>query len=169
MKKWLSGLLCLFLLASVTGCAANSASSTNFASESAGVPNPLVVYDSVEEAQQALGFSCKVPGVLPAGYAQTLIQTIDNKVLEIEYENAGGDRLTYRTAQKNDDNTDISGDYNSYTQSSELEIGGLAVAAKGNATDLWNLATWVDGDMVYSIGTPAGISTEDLTGMIESL
>lgn len=93
------------------------------------VANPWTDFDTLEEAEKAAGMTITVPdsadGFTPAAY-----RVMDGSLLEIIYENDKGEeglRIRKCVADSTDgENTDISGDYNSY--SSDTEEKDITVA-----------------------------------------
>ena len=84
-----------------------------------GMPSPIKDFDTVEEAQKSLGFVTKVPTTVPEGFKATYFETISDDMLQIIYSN-GKDEVYYRTAKKNSDTEDITGDYNTYKEETKV-------------------------------------------------
>lgn len=160
--------LCLAVLLTLAGCSGNSNSDNSTGSEngSAGVPNPLVTYKTVEEAAAAMGQPAKVPGTMLWGFARRSIDVIDGIVMQITYEGEKKSMITYRTASI--DEGDISGDYNEYLQENELTIGGMTVLTGGEG-DLISLALWDDGEMAYSFLFDSPVDEDTLESLITSI
>lgn len=169
MKKILMPLLAICLAAgmALAGCGGGGDSSSAAAdSGSAGVPNPLVNYKTVEEAADAMGQPVKVPETMVWGFARRSIDVIDGRILQISYEGEKKSMITYRTAAIAEG--DISGDYNEYPQENELTIGELTVLTGGDG-DLISLAVWDDGEMTYSLSFDTPVAEDVLNAIVGSL
>lgn len=112
------------------------------------IPNPFVDYETLEEAENAVGFKIKTPSNLPKGYKIESISAASNTLVQIIYKN-GQDELYFRQAKGQDD---ISGDYNDYAQVTTENIGQLKITLKGNQQKI-STATWTDGEFSFAIGT----------------
>lgn len=130
------------------------------------VVNPLMEYDTVEAAQEAMGITAKVPEWLPEGYTQTLVQTIDNNVLEIRYANDIGGEMSYRFAVGSQD---ISGDYNEYEVDSAFTSGDISGNMFGYARDDYVLMILRDGDNSYALSFSEGQTADTLNKIINSI
>ena len=131
------------------------------------LPNPFVEYDSIEEAEEAVGFDIAVPDTID-GYPEKIIRALitdDSKMIEVIYRDDEKNEIRIRKAPGSED---ISGDYNKYEQSSQLTVDGMEVTAKGNGETV-NLATWVNDDFTYSVTVSDGITGEDLSDLIASI
>ena len=135
-KKFFTTLFCtLFLFSSLlTACGSDSSigadpSSTQSTSDnSAQIPNPWEDCSSLEEAQQLAGFSIQVPDSID-GYPNRSIQVMDTSMIQVLYENDNEQQILIRKGIGSDD---ISGDYNSYSESSQITVSDSSVTLKGN-------------------------------------
>ena len=71
--------------------------------------------------------------------------------------------------RKAKDTGDISGDYQEYSVTKELDADGLKVTVKGIADDLYNLAVWQNGDYSYCIGLDEGVSADEMKELAAEL
>lgn len=133
-------------------------------SSSSQIPNPLVSYNTVEEARKAIGFSFAVPTRLPANYQTKDIIVIGSNLAEIFYRN-GKKNILYRTAKGN---SDISGDYTVYKEVKTAEIGNTKVTVKGNGS-LINLALWTKGGISYSLNFDEACDLKSVASIMESI
>lgn len=135
--------------------------------------NPMEEWESIEDAENCLGFLVKIPDYLPKGYKQVRIDTISQDVLQITYQKSDSkekseDELPqciYRTAQINGD---ISGDFNQYSQEKTIKINEMDVSLVGNK-DLIELARWITEDYSYSIRFEDPVSEKVAKKVIESI
>ena len=76
MKKMAALALGVCIAAALAACAAGP-DSTN-APADVQIPNPIVEYATLAEAEAAAGFTFTLPAQLPAGYADGMISVIHN-------------------------------------------------------------------------------------------
>ena len=98
--------------------AADSASKTE-----AAIANPWNTFDTLEEAEACADMEIAIPDQID-GYSELVYQAIQGDVLEIIYQNAGGEeglRIRKSSYPDGSGTPDISGDYNSYSQHSTLK------------------------------------------------
>lgn len=129
------------------------------------IPNPWTEYKSVDEAKKAVNFEAPVPTKVTDGYKLDYISTLDGELLQIVYRNAEDKQISYRTAKGSED---ISGDYNVYDTSEELQVGGNTVTVKGIGGKYY-LAIWEDGESAYSLGMSAGADKAEMLKIIGSV
>lgn len=128
------------------------------------IPNPLVEYNSLDEAQKAVGYTFATPKAVPDGYQIKNIIVISNDLAEIFY-TKGDSTILYRTAKSN---TDISGDYTVYDAVSTITIGNAEVTVKGSNACI-NLAVWSKDGVSYSLSFTQAVSEKELSTIIQSI
>lgn len=126
--------------------------------------NPYAEYDTLEEAENTIGFEISVPDSY-GGYTEPYYAVIEGKILEVQYYN-GDDRGMIISKSRGSE--DISGDFNEYNTVTETEVNGNTVTIKGNG-DEFGLALWVSGDYSYSVSVSSGISENALKEIIEKI
>ncbi len=126
--------------------------------------NPYAEYDTLEEAENTIGFEISVPDSY-GGYTEPYYAVIEGKILEVQYYN-GDDRGMIISKSRGSE--DISGDFNEYNTVTETEVNGNTVTIKGNG-DEFSLALWVSGDYSYSVSVSSGISENALKEIIEKI
>ena len=168
----LTGAAMVFAL---TGCGAkeNVAEPTNSVTEetvaetdieAAQIPNPWTDCESMEEAEEKARFSMEVPDAI-GEYTKTLVQTLDQEIIQVFYEKDGSDdNILIRKGTGSDD---ISGDYNEYVETKEVQIGDLQITEKGNDGTI-SLATWTAEDYTYSVSVP-GMTEKEIATIIEQV
>lgn len=125
--------------------------------ENAETPDPVVGYQTLEDAEKAVGFEIEYTGIDEViNYS-----TIGDKILEISFK--GG----YLRKAKGTD--DISGDYNEYATITKVEVDGKTVTLKGNDEKLLRLAVWTDDGYSYCLGIDEGASETELTNLVTSI
>lgn len=126
--------------------------------------NPYAEYDTLEEAENTIGFEISVPDSY-SEYTEPYYAVIEGKILEVQYYN-GDDRGMIISKSRGSE--DISGDFNEYNTVTETEVNGNTVTIKGNG-DEFSLALWVSGDYSYSVSVSSGISKNALKEIIEKI
>lgn len=124
------------------------------------LPNPMVQYDHIFEAENAVGFSIEVPTNIHDKALQA-IYVIDNKVVDIVY----GDGITYRMAAGV---SDISGSFTDYPVNDSFSLGRFHVTARGDKEHYY-VAVWNDGKFSYALDTAHGLSRQQIEEFIKSL
>lgn len=120
-----------------------------------GMPSPVVDYESLKEAEDAIGFEITLPEVLD-GYSEPIISTISGDTIQVIYSNDDGREITIRKAEGT---ADISGDYNVYTEECTASVNGDVVTIVGNGGK-YNVATWTANNFTYSVYTSDTLSSQ---------
>ena len=160
--------------------------------ESAQIANPWIDAESLEEAEEAAGFTIGIPEA-EEPYTTLIYRAMEGEMLEIifvEYEGSeeGDD------AEEDDDGNeykegfrirkargedDISGDYNTYAEGKIISLeDGTKVTLRGNRKDSWSVAVWTvlpeEGEetQAYSYAIDAGekqFSTAEIRKLAEQM
>jgi len=96
------------------------------------------------------GFTFSVPESA-AGLSSRIIRAADG-LIEVIYSGSGDDEVRVRKGTGADD---ISGDYNTYDEVAQSDVGGLSVTYKG-ADGLVSTAIWTKGAYSYSVTASVG-------------
>lgn len=155
----------LFVMAAViiAGVAiANNAATTGLAK----IPNPITEVQTIEQAQQMLGFTPKMPQALRQNGSEKLL-VIDKKLLSAVYTDKNGKETTYRVSKLQQG--DISGDYNDYAATKTEIADKTEITLKGTAENEYYLASWQDGDYSYSYNTETAFSAFDFFKIYETI
>ena len=123
--------------------------------ESVGLANPWTEHDSLEDAIAAVGFDFRIPDTI-SDLAPSAFRTMEG-ILEVIYETPEDSESSYLcfTLRKGADETDISGDYNTYEQ---VQQGSHPISPeesveytiRGNG-DVYSAADWVQDGHFYSV------------------
>lgn len=97
------------------------------AQEGEQIPNPWKEYTSVKDAENAVGFSVKLPKKI-SGYTKNMIQAVDGLVLQVFYK-SGDKEILIRKALVSQ-GKDISGDYNVYDVTKKVLAGAAACCGR---------------------------------------
>lgn len=124
------------------------------------IANPLVSYDSIEEAAAVLGWEVKLPP-LPEDFSVTLIS---GELLQIDWNNGN----SYYRMAKSELGADISGDYNSYPAVATVE-NGYALRLCGDEQDAYRLLTWQDGGYSYAYCSDSPMTADEAISLVEQI
>ena len=185
-NSFLALLLCALFLVVGTGCSAQKPATPTDAAKkttkSVQLANPVKTYDSLAKAEKAAGFKFTVPegvNIDGADYAQYYWSTINNDLIEVRYGGEGDEVCYMRKAPASaadDDDVDISGDYNVYDTVKEVEFTledgrEVEVTLKGKDKKFY-VANWQlkgvkdNGVWNYAIGV-RGIPEQDLLELVK--
>lgn len=181
-------LLCVLFVAVGTGCSMQKpatqtdATKAQKTTKSAQIANPVKTYDSLAKAEKAAGFTFTVPegvNLNGADYAQYYWSTINENLIEVRYGGEGDEVCYMRKAPASaadDDDVDISGDYNVYdkvkTVDITLEDGREATVTLKGQKNKFYLALWQlkgakdNGIWNYAIGVQ-GMDEQDLLELVK--
>ncbi len=181
-------LLCVLFVAVGTGCSLQKpgsqpdATKAQKTTKSAQIANPVKTYDSLAKAEKVAGFTFTVPegvNLDGADYAQYYWSTINETLIEVRYGGEGDEVCYMRKAPASaadDDDVDISGDYNVYDTVKEVEFTledgrEVEVTLKGKDKKFY-VANWQlkgvkdNGVWNYAIGV-RGIPEQDLLELVK--
>ncbi len=122
------------------------------------LPNPMVEYETLADAEKAVGFAVSAPDALNNIDS---IFVINGTLVEVNY----ADGTSLRMAKGAED---ISGDYNSYSKVESFELGEFSVSVKGDGNKI-QLATFHDAAYGYSLSFENGVSLEKVKDLISSI
>lgn len=131
-KRMLSVLVLALLLFSLTACGQDTVSS-----ELVGIPNPMVEYTTLKEAEKVLGYGIH----LPEGHVIKTVYVIDGDLLDLRL----ADGSSLRKARKSED---ISGDYTVFDSIKEVKTGDKIVAVKTDSSHI--LLMWQQDGFSYA-------------------
>ena len=128
------------------------------------IPNPFVSYEDISTAKKALNFEPSLPAYIPEGFILDDISVTGNDFLQIIYRDNNDNSLSFRTAKVN---YDISGDYNTYSNTETMKINSIDVTLKGNG-NLYYGASWSHNGEAFSVYCN-GIQKDTMLAIIESV
>lgn len=129
------------------------------------IPNPWKDYESIRDAQDAVGFSVKLPKKI-SGYKKAAIQAVDKAILQVFYEKDGAEILIRKAVAS--EGKDISGDHSDYAKVSKVKEKGNTITIKGTAKKKM-LAVWTDGTYSYSVYASKGMSQKALLKFVKQV
>lgn len=158
MKRIVAAALCLcsaafFLL----GCAGSGGEVSD--TGVVQIPNPFEEYETIEQAQEAVGFELNAPEEINGCAERVFRVNRECGLLEVIYRDKDGDRAY--TIRKAAGDGDISGDYNKYTYSSTVD----GIEVKGEGTSACFLAVWVNGGYTYAVSAEKALSCDDMLAL----
>lgn len=151
-----------------------------------GMPNPFVE-GTLEECEKLAGFDFTVPEHY-GDYSERTILAIKGDLIEAIYadqdpleglDDDALNKLDWETIDFDSDSlmirkvlgadtTDVSGDYNTYTETGSLTINNFEITTRGNDGTISN-ALWSDGTYTYAIVSSNGLTTAELTELLAEI
>ena len=119
-----------------------------------GIVNPFAGYESVEAAENAVGFDI----ALPEGYEILNVSVMSGKMLQIDFVNE-------TMIRKMAGSEDISGDYNQYEKVEKTDVNGVRAELRINEGKVYS-AIWEDGGYSFALFNSKGISLEEAKDLI---
>ena len=130
MKKDVSVLLvCLLLSALCVGCGNQKAEPTQTTTTTA-IGNPWSDWDSLEDAESAVGFSFGLPDVIADRYHAVSFRTLNGELIQVVYSDEDSEICVRKQAGNVQD---ISGDYNEYETCTEEDHTGGTITTYRNS------------------------------------
>ena len=130
-----------------------------------GMPNPVVQYDSVEDAVIVVGHLCPLPSIYERYNKNASV--ISGKLIQIDYSDDSGDILTLREEAR--PSGDISGVYNEYPYDEIVKINDIDVNVRGTSGDAISLVTWNDGAYSHSLYYVDTRTLEEVTAVVSEI
>jgi len=130
-----------------------------------GMPNPVVQYDSVEDAVMVVGHLSPLPTIYEKYNKEASV--ISGSLIQIVYSDDQDGILVLREQRGTE--KDISGSYELYPYESNIDVNGVDVAIKGDSGDSIILATWNDGAYAHSINYKTGHSVEEVVNVVSEI
>lgn len=142
-------------------------------SENVQIPDPFEGFSTLEQAVKVAGFEISVPDA-PKGY-ETAIYRVNTgtKMLEVIYSDKdleSEDAVEAYRIRKAIGSDDISGDYNDYSEKTEVSVSGNQVSLKGNDGKVF-VSTWTSGEFTYAIDIDMdgqGLSGDEVIALVNA-
>ena len=125
--------------------------------ENMQIPNPFIGYQTLEDAEKAVGFNMSIPAEAD-GYKILNVSTMNDVMLQVDFEN--GVELRKQAGSE-----DISGDYNVYPVIEQAEINGVQVTLRIDNGKVYS-AIWQRGGYTYALFSENGLSVEEAKNVI---
>lgn len=124
----------------------------------------MTEYSSAEELSEAMGFPVEELTALPFAPEEISYTDLFGRVAQIVY--TGGDAsLVFRKGYGDED---ISGDYNTYEDVQEIEVGDISVSLKGSG-GAYSLALWQRDGYSYSLSAEPALTEQEAVSILETL
>lgn len=165
MKKMIAAAACAAMVLSLTACGASAqnGSSSQQQGGQAQIANPFTTYATMEEAENALGFSLDLPDDVKEDSVN--IRATSDGLLDVSYEMAEN-HISIRKAVGQED---ISGDYNNYENCQEVSLeDDVTVTIKGDADKVY-LAVWTEDEYAYAVSASEGLPQQDMVKLVDEI
>ena len=121
------------------------------------IPNPFMEYESLGDAEKAVGFDFTVPEGIN-GAAEYVYRVMNGEMMEIICRNAAGEEVArFRKAKGSDD---ISGDYNEY--SDVRTDNSLKNITYRGENGMFTGAIWVEGEYTFALSLAEAMTLEQV-------
>ena len=165
MKKLLAILMSAAIALSIAACGAGKPTGGNPANKSnVEIPNPFVDCETMEEAQEKAGFDMALPDTID-GYDSRKISVIEKELISVIFVNDKDGQICFR---KGVGEKDVSGDFNQYAETEQIDMGGTTITLKGSDGKV-NLAVWTKDGYAFSISSTDGLSKVTMTDLVTAL
>lgn len=118
------------------------------------IANPFVDCSSAYEASKVAGFGVTFPESVP-GFNERAYQAVKGELIQCIYSN-GDERVLVR---KGKGASDISGDYNEYSQKKDVTVGNLDLTEKGEGDRVY-VVTWMRDGYSFAIDADNGLDRD---------
>ena len=127
------------------------------------IANPMIQCADMDEAANLAGFRLDTPDSIKDSDSKDIyVFNTDEKIIEITYYQNSEEICTIR---KGAGNEDVSGDYNQYDSSKQVENNGVIYTLNSNS-DFVYLVTWTCDDYSYSCSFVNGVKSEEILDML---
>ncbi|MBQ7175041.1 MAG: hypothetical protein IJR62_06240 [Lachnospiraceae bacterium] len=127
-----------------------------------GMVNPWSDHETLEDAEAATGFLFTLPAVID-GYQAEQFRSMGDTIIEVIYADAEGEEAFRLRKGKGQD--DISGDYNTYDNTYDINSKGIDINMQGNEDGIHRIVFCSD---TYSYSFTSGTCVPD-ESQVESL
>lgn len=128
----------------------------------AQISNPWEDFASLKDAEQASG----VTMTLPERDDTPSYRAMKGSILEVVYkDSAGSETLRLR---KGADESDVSGDYNTYPTIKTITVDGINTRMKGNGNAM-RLAVWTRDGHAYSVSTAKPVTIAEMMALVRAV
>ena len=133
-----------------------------------GMPNPFIDCESLEEACRISGINFVIPDDYDYGLTR-VYRAMDGRMIEIIFKDGDEEVYRIRKGLVSDLGEDISGDYNEYSVTTDIDYEGYSVKIFGDDKENGLTAVWNDGTYAYSITCEEPLPIVTITGIIKMM
>lgn len=130
MKKITSFLLSCVMVSAVFTGFGNQTAAPEETSQKTAIGNPWSSWTSIEEAENHIGFQFGLPEVIAESYHASAIRTLNKDLIEVIYRD---ESFEVCVRKQKEEGQDISGDYNKYEISTEINQNGGTIISCHNS------------------------------------
>lgn len=131
--------------------------------EDVQIPSPFVDHATLDEAVKIIGFPLVAPDKLD-GYNHLAIQTMGSEMIQLIFQDGTNSVIIRKAAGEGN----ISGNCNQYAETKTINVNGFTATLKGEK-NMVEVAIWEHNGYTYAITADAGISTADMTTLIQTV
>lgn len=121
-------LLCCIVLSAFAGCGNQTAAQA----QTTAIGNPWSDWDTMEEAEAAIGFSFDLSEVIDNSYHAVRFRTLNKDLMEVVYRD---EDYEVCVRKQKGERQDISGDYNQYETRTETNQNEATITSYSNANN----------------------------------
>ena len=158
-------LLCAALALCLTACGQTSPAGSADRSDDGPVRmvNPIISYESLETAEEAIGYTVTVPEI--NGYPEHTVQIIGGNLLQLVMLAEDGSTIIIR---KSIGDEDVSGDYNLYSQTAAVNCEGREATFRGD-DDMVSTASWTADGFSYAVLCEGPVTRDVMTSLVSQI
>jgi len=167
MKKFVVAALCALLVSAIPESTVKTYAAEFEPIYIAQLPNPFIMCETVEDAEETAGFDLTPPTDLPEGFNVQVIQAIKDDLIDIHYVNKDNTIIV----RKSSSIEDCSGNYFDYTEMVKVLVNNQNIILKCKKGKAY-VAVWNDGTHSYSItinDESAGLDISEMTKLIHEM
>ena len=132
MKKTIVIILfCLIVSSVFIGCEQRAVAQETI-SQTTAIGNPWSDWVTLEEAEDAVGFSFELPETIAGSYEAIAFRTLNDELIEVIYQDEDWE---IRVRKQKGEGQDISGDYTQYDTITEAQFGEGLITTYQNSND----------------------------------
>lgn len=133
-----------------------------------GMPNPFTDCESLEKACDIAGIDLIIPDDFGFGFTR-IYRAMEGRMIEVIFMEGDTEVYRIRKGLTSKLGEDISGDYNEYSVSTNIDSANYAATLSGNTEDMISLAVWNDDTYSYSVTFEEPVPMVSAIGIIDMI
>ncbi len=133
-----------------------------------GMPNPFADCETLEEACEIAGVDLVIPDDFGFGFTR-IYRAMEGRMIEVIFMDGDTEVYRIRKGLTSKFGEDISGDYNEYSVSTNIDSANYAATLSGNTEDMISLAVWNDDTYSYSVTFEEPVPMVSAIGIIDMI